>query len=109
MSSETRLNTVTYNAARARFEALVNLTDDTGHYTYDCDYEAGLDTPAPVVATALVAQARRRHAGASAEAPRGFRMVRRAAGVAPLRAQRGQSLVQSLLGNFEALFGPRAA
>lgn len=105
MSSQTNLSDVTYNAAYARFEALVTLTDDNGQFTYDCDIEAPLNTPAPIIATALVNKARKRH-GADKH---GLRMQRHANVPQSLSHMKGPSLVASLLGNFEALFGPRAA
>ncbi len=109
MSSQNNLSTnlsgVTYNAARARFEALVTLKDDSGRYTYDCDIEAPLNTPAPIVATALVHKARKRHAP---DQP-GMRMQRIAEVPQRLSGMKGPSLVATLLGNFEALFGHRAA
>lgn len=105
MSSETHLSDVTYNAAFARFEALVTLTDENGRFTYDCDIEAPLNTPAPIVATALVNKAHKRHVGGH----HGLRMQRTAKAPQHMSDLKGPSLVATLLGNFEALLGHRAA
>lgn len=106
MSSEFTLSEVRYNAACARFEATVTVTDGNGlSFTYDCDYDAPLTAPAPAVSAALVTMARKRHSG---DVP-GLRMQRVSHVQQRLSALSGPSLVSTLLGNFEALFSNRAA
>ena len=103
---KTRISDIRYNAAFSQFEAMVTLHDSEGQlFNYPVELEAPIDSSYRALNRAISAKAHKMHASKSAD----LRSVSAPRPAAKISELHGPSLVERLIGNFEMLFGKKAA